>query len=159
VLSKHALLPDFYFLATPQLMGDIALRIRLGFFWCTPYVYCLHSWCLFLCDHIDTLFISGMQYFCDFQMCLLPVCGENQSEFCVLSVQVSDIVLVSHSPAMHVFVPVLPLMHYRCCLVNMWCVSVALGGCSSIFSHCKAVFRLCVYALSNNGNGNGGRGW
>jgi len=158
VLSKHALLPDFYFLATPQLMGDIALRIRLGFFgaprMCTVFIV---DACFYVT--ILTLFISGMQYFCDFQMCLLPVCGENQSEFCVLSVQVSDIVLVSHSPAMHVFVPVLPLMHYRCCLVNMWCVSVALGGCSSIFSHCKAVFRLCVYALSNNGNGNVGRGW
>jgi len=158
VLSKHALLPDFYFLATPQLMGDIALRIRLVFFgaprMCTVFIV---DACFYVT--ILTLFISGMQYFCDFQMCLLPVCGENQSEFCVLSVQVSDIVLVSHSPAMHVFVPVLPLMHYRCCLVNMWCISVALGGCSSIFSHCKAVFRLCVYTLSNNGNGNGGCGW
>ena len=118
MLSKHALLPDFYFLATPQLMGDIALRIRLGFFgaphMCTVFIV---DACFYVT--ILTLFISGMQYFCDFQMCLLPVCGENQSEFCVLSVQVSDIVLVSHSPAMHIFVPVLPLMHYRCCLVNM----------------------------------------
>jgi len=67
-------------------------------------IFIVDAW--LFCDDIDALFILGMQYFLSIY----------KSKFCVLSVQVSDIVtmLVSHSLVVHVFVPVDALMPSFC---------------------------------------------